>query len=79
MSAVENFPARLREIREHQGLSQRALGELLGLTGQGATTEISRYETGTRVPSLARLDELAEVLEVEATDLITPESNPDFS
>jgi transcriptional regulator with XRE-family HTH domain len=63
---------RLREIREHQGLSQGALGAKLGLAGQVAYTTISRYELGEKTPSIGRLLELAEALGVEPGDLFAP-------
>lgn len=54
---------RLREKREAVGLTQIALGKLLGVTFQ----QIQKYETATSRISAARLMAMARVLKVPIT------------
>ncbi len=49
----------LKELRRGKGLSQEALGELVGTDGN----VISRWERGTSNPSLYYMHKLSEVLE----------------
>ena len=53
---MEVFSQRLRQLREQRGISQRTLGELLGLS----KNMISKYERGERVPSVTVLISIAE-------------------
>ncbi len=62
------FPNRVRELREEQGLSQRALGERVGLTGAA----IQRYETGDRQLDLRRAKVIARALDVHVAELLAP-------
>ena len=50
--------ARLRTVRELQGLTQREVAEKVGTS----TALITTYETGTREPSLKKLIQLAKTL-----------------
>ncbi len=60
----------LKRLREWRGMSQRQLGEKLGLAGQDAISTISRMERGAVTPSIARLRELAEALSINVKVLI---------
>ena len=51
---MEQFSARLRELREQKRMSRRVLAELCGLS----KNMVSRYERGERVPNI---DEAARV------------------
>jgi transcriptional regulator with XRE-family HTH domain len=57
---------RLKELREDQGLSQRALAELAGV----APATIVRAENGQRVPRGMTARKLAKALGVEPVVLI---------
>jgi len=59
---------RLREWRERRGLSVRQLAELASV---GFAT-VHRIEVGRLSPTVARLEKLAEALDVHITDLFPP-------
>lgn len=56
----------MQERRRAAGLSQRSLGEHLGI----GRVRVSEYETGARRPSLNRLARIAAVLGVRVDDLL---------
>jgi transcriptional regulator with XRE-family HTH domain len=62
------FGARLRELREAAGLSQKALAERAGLS-QGA---IAHWEQGLREPSWSNVVALAEALGVDCRSFLEP-------
>jgi transcriptional regulator with XRE-family HTH domain len=62
----ELFGARLRELREQRGESQRSLAELTGSTH----AYISQMERGLKVPTLTMIIRLAVALECEVGDLV---------
>lgn len=62
----EVFGARLRELREQRGESQRSLAELIG----SAHVYISEMERGLKVPSLTTILRLAVALKCNVTDLV---------
>lgn len=53
--------ARVRELRQHHGLSQTALGEALGISFQ----QVQKYETGANRVSASRLYQVAALFEAE--------------
>ena len=55
----------LRQLREAAGLTQRELGNRIGVSGQ----EVAQWETGVKRPSVENLTKLADVLET-STDAI---------
>jgi len=57
---VDDFPRRLRALRERKRLSRRVLSELCGLS----KNSIARYERGERVPSLTDAEALADFFEI---------------
>jgi transcriptional regulator with XRE-family HTH domain len=57
---------RLRSLRVRRGLSQTALGELLGVSFQ----QIQKYERGTHRIRVSQLRRLAEALSVSARELL---------
>ncbi|HYK00366.1 MAG TPA: helix-turn-helix transcriptional regulator [Thermoanaerobaculia bacterium] len=62
----ELFGARLRELREQRGQTQRSLADLMGMKHP----YISEMERGLKVPTLTTLIRLAVALECEVTDLV---------
>ncbi|MFW0169252.1 helix-turn-helix domain-containing protein [Rothia sp. P4278] len=58
---------RIRKAREHAGLNQTALAELIPV----ARNTLSRWESGAFKPSAADLDRLAEITDVDRTWLET--------
>ena len=62
----ELFGARLRELREDRGESQRSLAALTGIT----YPYISEMERGLKVPSLTTIIRLAAALECDVVDLV---------
>ena len=56
----------LRKIRTEKGITQTALAETVGVTGQA----ICNYEVGIREPNLETLRNLAAALEVTVDELI---------
>ena len=70
MNINEIFGRRLGEIRYRKHLSQRQLAELIGVSG----TAISDYEAGRYHPTLERLLQRANVLDVTMDYLVNTES-----
>lgn len=62
----ELFGARLRELREQRGESQRSLAELTGSTH----AYISQMERGLKVPTLTMIIRLAVALDCEVAKLV---------
>ncbi|MEA2336347.1 MAG: Helix-turn-helix domain [Thermoanaerobaculia bacterium] len=65
-SEGELFGARLRELREQRGESQRSLASLMGMKHP----YISEMERGLKVPTLTTMIRLAVALNCEITDLV---------
>lgn len=57
------FGKRLKESRKKANLTQKALGDLIGVT----KVSVCCYENGTRTPTLETLIDLANALNVEIT------------
>ena len=57
---------RIKEARQKRNLTQKDLGELIGVT----KVSICCYETGSRIPTIETLKKLAEVLKVDLTYLM---------
>ena len=55
----------LRQLREAAGLTQRELGNRIGVSGQA----VAQWATGVKRPSVENLTKLADVLET-STDAI---------
>ncbi|MEB1591947.1 helix-turn-helix domain-containing protein [Xanthomonas campestris pv. campestris] len=69
------FAARLFQARQLRGLSQRGLGDRMGLGKEKGSTRINRYEQQASAVGFDSLDLLAKTLEVPAAYLLaeTPE------
>ena len=63
------FGVKLKELRIEKGLSQRKLGELLGVCNQ----TVSFWETGSREPDLDALVKIAAFFEVSVDFLLNRE------
>ena len=61
-----SFPERLAQVRKQHGLTQEALGKLVGLT----KLQIYRYEKGLSQPTLDVLRQLAISLNVSIDELV---------
>jgi transcriptional regulator with XRE-family HTH domain len=67
-NVVRGFdPARLRSARRDAGLSQRELGQRIGVP----TTTVTKWETGDRVPYVDKLTLLARALGITPAALTT--------
>ena len=69
------FAARLVQARQMRGLSQRALGDRMGLGKEKGSSRINRYEHQVTAVGFSNLEKLAEVLEVPVAYLLA-ESAP---
>lgn len=69
-SARALFAARLVQARELRGLSQRALGDRMGLGKEKGSSRINRYEHQVTAIGFDNLDKLAEVLDVPVAYLL---------
>ncbi len=63
---------RLKCLRKERGMSQKTLGELLGVSQQ----MITQYETGKRTPKIETVRNIAEVLETTPDYLIGWDDDP---
>ena len=57
---------KLKECREWKGLSQKKLGEMIGVSGEA----IGKYERGVCFPNAENLIKLADILEVSVDTLL---------
>lgn len=69
-----NFGKNVKEIRESRGLSQRELGERLGVTQQ----TIAQYEALINAPKSKTVDKIAAALDVTFRDLTAESTQSDF-
>ena len=74
-SPIALFAARLVQARQLRGLSQRALGDRMGLGKTTGSTRINRYEQQTSAGSFESLGKLAEALQVPPAYLLA-DSDP---
>jgi transcriptional regulator with XRE-family HTH domain len=71
--AMADMPNRIFELRKARGLSQQALGDLVGCS----KVHISGIERGTREFSLGLMRRIARVFSVAPADLLSEDDNPD--
>ena len=62
---TEQFPERLKKLRERRRISRRVLSELCGLS----KNMVARYERGERLPSIEEAALLADFFGVTLDDL----------
>ena len=60
---VMRIGAKIRQIRQHRHLTQRELGEKIGL-GKNGANRIAQYEMGYRTPKRDQLNKIAHALNV---------------
>jgi transcriptional regulator with XRE-family HTH domain len=60
------FGRRLKDLRKQKGYTQKELADRIGVR----QAQLNKYEGGSNAPSLEKLVELAEVLEVSADYLL---------
>ncbi len=58
------LPDRLRAARQAAGMTQRQLGECLGMEPNLASARMTQYEKGQHAPNFQLLKRLSEALEV---------------
>ncbi|MCL1919179.1 MAG: helix-turn-helix domain-containing protein [Peptococcaceae bacterium] len=63
---MSSFPDRLKELRKQKNLSQKALGEIIGLSKRG----IQNYESGINNPTSEVLSKLADYFDVSVDYLL---------
>lgn len=63
---MPNFKVKLKEARKNKKMKQTELASYLSVPQQ----RISEYETGKVTPSLDRLVQLAQILDVSLDDLV---------
>lgn len=63
---MDEFPVRLKRLRDKRGISRATLSECIGLS----KTMISKYEREERQPTLDPLKELAEFFDVSIDYLV---------
>ncbi|GHU54167.1 hypothetical protein AGMMS49975_14180 [Clostridia bacterium] len=71
---AEKFSDRLKSLRTSKGLSQKILGEVIGLT----SSAIKEMEHGRRETTLTRAAALAEYFNVSLDYLVGRTDKPDF-
>ncbi len=69
-----NTGERIKTARKQAGLTQKELGEVLGVSFQA----VAQWETGRRVPKLPTLKNIANALGVFVTDLTGDSGGPVF-
>lgn len=65
---VMKIGAKMRQIRQHRHLTQRELGEKIGL-GRNGANRIAQYEMGYRTPKRDQLNKIANALNVSEKTL----------
>lgn len=73
-ASLEIFAQRLKKLRTENGLSTRALGEIIGTSN----ATISRYETGRRDPDLLLVNKIANYFGVTIDYLCGEDVNNDI-
>lgn len=66
MPINNEFPKRLRKLRESRGMNRKALGECCGLS----KNIIGKYERGERRPTVASLERIADFFSVTTDHLL---------
>lgn len=61
-----SFQIKLREFRKKAGLTQKQLGEVIGMSGQA----IRLWELGLRRPSIDKLKELSDFFRISTDELL---------
>lgn len=70
-----NSGERIRKYRKEAGLTQKELGERLGVSQQ----HIAQYENGKRIPKIETIDKIAVALNVSRNDLLDWKDIPEIA
>lgn len=73
MKLEEIIALRILEAREAAGLTQQALGVLVGIEEETAKVRIHQYEHGKHNPPMSMLEKIATVLNKPTTWFMCPE------
>lgn len=65
---------KIKYIRTFRGMTQQQLGVAIGLSAKGADNRMAQYETNYRVPKKDMLEDIAEALDVNLINFISPVS-----
>ena len=65
---------KIKYIRIFRGMTQQQLGVAIGLSAKGADNRMAQYETNYRVPKKDMLEDIAEALDVNSLNFISPVS-----
>lgn len=63
-----NIGEQIRKYRKEAGLSQKELGQKLGVSQQ----HIAQYESVKRIPKLETINKIADALDIPVSELIDP-------
>ena len=63
---------RIRKIRMFRNITQKELGRRLGYGENSADVRIAQYESGQRTPKQETLIQIAEILEVDVRNFLSP-------
>ena len=63
---IKNFSEYLKQLRKHEGLTQKQIAEKLGLAYQS----YQGYELGNSLPTLEHFIELCHIFDVTANELL---------
>lgn len=75
VSGAEHTGSRIKLVREHRGLTQQKLGEMLGY-GKSSANRIAQYEMGYRSPKANRLKEIAKAMNIREEIFLMPDETP---
>lgn len=68
-TSSSSFPKRLKQAREHSGLTQEELGIQAGIDEFSASARVNQYEKGKHTPGIQTSQRLAKVLHVPTSFL----------
>lgn len=69
-----SFGERMKQYRKDQGISQKELGEALGISQQA----VAKYENMIEAPKSSTVDKIADALGVTFYELLLGESDSDY-
>lgn len=70
---VKVIGKRIRYFRKRKNLTQKELGELIGISNRNADVRIAQYESESRIPKRETTNKIARVLEISPYALMVPD------